>query len=223
MVALMASPSYFAHYGALLAPASVLVSIWVLRAAYIAFGERLTLRAGALVAQAGMLAVAIIATQVLASLDRLPVRPASFVHHLDQVIRDDGAPAAGRVSTAIEQLPADTCIVAVRPQALLDVNRLPSADRAGHTLLDVYGSALLAAQLHPPTSGHKSDAVAFPTVQDEIVRQSRECTWLVLSRRTCRQGRKDLTARTEAKLIAMSRRARAMVASSCANELRTPD
>ena len=198
--ALMVSPSYYAHYGVLLAPALSLLTAWVITAAF----RGVRRERGLLVRLTGtllvVLVVAISATQTATALDGLPVGIADFGHHLGAVVHDDGPPDAGRLSQAIARVPSRDCIVAVRPQLLLDMDRVPSADRDGHVLLDVYGSALLAASRERRPPGKMPGAFAFPAVQATIVRQSHDCPRIVFAQRICEQGRKDISARTQAEI-----------------------
>jgi hypothetical protein len=205
LVTLMALASYYAHYGALLAPAAALITAWVLTTAATTLSRRQLVPVAAMTIALLTLVVVISVTQTLVAVDGLPVGLGDFGNHLDQVINDDGPPAAGRVSDAIERIPASACIVAVRPQTLLDADRVPAADRRGHILLDVYGTALLAARHHASRSGDMPGAFAFPSVQADILRQARDCDHIVLSARTCGKGRKDISAATEAELDARTR------------------
>ncbi len=202
LTALMASPSYYGHYGALLAPSLALVTAWVLVAAWSALRTRRILPAVAVGALLVTVVLAIATTQTVTVVDALPVRLGDLGTHLRQVVDDAGPPDAGRLSDAIARVPAHDCIVAIRPQLLLDVDRVPSADRDGHVLLDVYGRALLAASRADARTGEMPGAVGYPSVQATIVGQARDCARVVLARRTCTQGRKDLTRATEARLVA---------------------
>lgn len=92
----------------------------------------------------------------------------------------------------------------MRPQPLLDANRVPSAGRNGHVLLDVYGSALVAAR-HGHRQLSKPLGAAIPSIQREILRQGRGCEFTVFSLRRCHVGRKDITETTQRKLIAETR------------------
>ncbi len=201
LCALMVSPSYYGHYGALLAPSLALVTAWVVVAAGSALRDRRIV--GAVVAGALIVVVAAIGvTQTVTVVDALPVSLGDLPRHVGRVVRDDGPPDAGRLSAAIERVPAGDCVVAVRPQLLLDVDRVPSADRAGHVLLDVYGRALLAARRAGTPAGEMPGAVGYRSVQADIVRQARQCARVVLALRTCTQGRKDVTQATEAAIVA---------------------
>lgn len=204
LVTLMAAPSYFAHYGVLLAPAAVLVTSWVLCCAAAAIRSPRR-RVAVSTAVLAVVALAVVATQTVTTVQGLPVGLGQLPRHLGQVVSDDGAPSAGRVSLAIEHLPVDACIVAVRPQVLLDVDRVPSADRKGHVLLDVFGTSLLAAQQGRRRPVDKAGAVAYSSVQTEIVHQSRQCGTFLIATRRCRQGRKDLSAASEGRLDSRSK------------------
>lgn len=204
MGVLMASPSYFAHYGVLIAPTVALITGWVLTRAYLWLQDR-HLVAPAIVSAGAILVVAAIGfAQAATTVDELPVGVTQLGDQLNTIVHDRGRPTAGAVSKGILHTPADTCFVAVRPQPLLDANRVPSADRHGHVLLDVYGSALVAAR-----HGHRQPfellSAAFPSIQREILEQSRDCEFTVFSLRRCIAGRKDITAATQRKLIAETR------------------
>ena len=205
MVVLMASPSYYAHYGVLLAPAASLVAAFVLTGAVAALRDRRVVSTAVATVVLGLLVVAIGATQISTTVEALPVGLGELPDHLGRLVEDRGRPAAGRVSIAIQRTPAGACIVAVRPQPLLDANRVPSADRHGHVLLDVYGSSLLAARNEARQPSALPGAYAFPTVQADIVRQSRDCERIVFARHNCRQGRRDITAATQKRLEAGTR------------------
>jgi hypothetical protein len=178
-----------------------LIVAWALTAAVAAARERHIVPTVA-TASVLVLVVLIGATQTVTTFDDLPIGLGELGDHIGEVMKDEGPPNAGRVSLALERVPSSECVVAVRPQILLDVDRVPSADRDGHVLLDIYGSALLAARHVDRSSTVMPGAFAFRTVQSEIVRQSRDCDRIVLSRRTCVQGRKDISAETQAKLDA---------------------
>jgi hypothetical protein len=204
LVVLMALPSYYPHYAVLLAPAAALIVAWVLTALAFVAERRLvpTVVTAALLA---LLIAVVFVTQTATTVDALPIRIGDFGAHLRQLIDERGPPEAGTVSRAIQRVPARSCIVAVRPQLLLDVDRVPSADRHGHVLLDVYGSALLAARDEGRRSGETPDAAVYATVQTDILTQSRSCARIVFSRRSCARGRKDISATTQAKLESSTR------------------
>ena len=205
LVSLMASPSYYRHYGVLLAPALVLVTAWALTAAFHSAQQRRSVSALVCTTLLVLIVGAIGATQTVTAVADLPVNLGDLGVHLGRVIRNDGPPIAGRVSDAIERVPRDRCIVAVRPQLLLDVDRVPSADRDGQVLLDVYGSALLAARRSDRSPSEMPGAFAFASVQADIVRRSRDCRGFVFATRTCKKGRKDISRATQAKIEAGSR------------------
>ncbi len=185
---LMISPSYFGHYAALLAPAAAVIIAWAL--------TRLpgrVARTGPRLAAVALLAVgvAIAVSQTLTA--------------LDIVRKDSGAMNA----SLVRALKNADCLTAVRPQPLIEVNRIPSADRRGHVLLDVYGTALVAAR-HERSPNDGFSASESATTQRVILRQARDCSHILITDRSCPKGAKDLTTGTAAKL----RRRGAVVARS---------
>src|SRR4029078_4334065 len=151
-----------------------LITAWILTRAYAWLQDRHVVAPAIVSAGAILVVVAIGLAQVATTVDELPVGIAMLGSQLDTIVHDRRRPTAGGVSKGILRAPAGTCFVAVRPQPLLDANRVPSADRSGHVLLDVYGSALLAAR-----HGHRQPpellGAAFPSIQREILEQSRDC------------------------------------------------
>ncbi|MEP6624681.1 MAG: glycosyltransferase family 39 protein [Acidimicrobiia bacterium] len=182
---LLASPSYFPHYGVLLAPAVALLLAWTATVAFRALTVHTSPRAVA----AGVVCVGL----VLAGLQ---------LHSgLAAAERWERTGPGPRLTHALRQ-PA--CVVPVRPQLLLDVDRVPEPGPRGVVFLDVYGSALLAA-LHQTVRSHNFSAADAPSVQAEIRRQSRGCARTLMVDRRCLLGRLDLTAATERWLRAHGR------------------
>ncbi len=174
-LALMVSPSYFWHYGSLLAPAAAMLVSWLVVATIAALRQR----------QDWFAPTAVVGVAILIGATQL----VSVFEDADTVSARTGPELAQAIAAA-------GCLVAQRPQALLDVSRVPSAVRGHRVLLDVYGEGLLAA-LQSGAAPGVFRASSYPSVQREIVAQSRACESTLLIDRACTIGRKDLTARTQ--------------------------
>ncbi len=183
--ALLASPSYFPHYSVLLASTAALLLAWTATVGFRALTAHSSPRAVA----AGVVCVGV----VVASLQ--------LYTGLDAGVRGRSARLGPQFTHALRE-PA--CVFPIRPQLLLDADRVPEPGPDGVVFLDVYGSALLAAlhQTVPPGDFSAADA---PSVQTEIRRQSRGCARTLIVDRRCLQGRRDLTAATAHWIRARSR------------------
>ena len=173
--ALMISPSYFPHYGSMLAPTGVLVAAWVAGSVLRALDQGSTR-----FATAGLLSVGLVIASV--QLDAVSDAAAARVDRSDPVLD--------------RRIHAADCIFAVRPQALIDANELPAVIHGYRALVDVYGSTLVAA-IDAATPKANFGGHAFPAIQQEILGQGDRCGNTLLLDRACAAGRKDLSARTE--------------------------
>jgi hypothetical protein len=172
--ALLASPSYFSHYGAMAAPALSALLAWALVVTTRRFVTGTAERRDRAVVGVAL----VCATLQVAAAVPLLTGPRS--------------PLSWRFTNPIS---ASDCVFAVRPQLLFDLGRLPSPGPDGQVLLDVYGAALVA-RLHEKTVDRDFGAYRVPSVQRELVRAAQACRLNLVSDRRCDAGSKDLTAAT---------------------------
>ncbi|MGZ6928289.1 MAG: hypothetical protein ACXVJF_16410 [Acidimicrobiia bacterium] len=203
---LLVSSSFYGHYAALVAPWLAVVVAWIAsllvhRVRARAAGRNAVTVATTLLVLA--LAAVVAAGQGVAGLDAGPGR---------------GSRASHAIRTAIRDAP---CVRAVRPQGLIDENRIPSADRHGHVLIDVYGSALAARVHHRTTSDggprRAFGAWAVPYVQAQLRALPHGCDALLMTDARCPEGSKDLTRATAEWL---RRRTRVIARQGCTLVLR---
>lgn len=183
----LASPSYYEHYGVMLAPSVSLVLAWCavrLVSGAVATRGNARIRGSVLTFAAVSLVVVILAGDTIVSLS--PVKSDAMVTMVKRAV------APGQ------------CVFAVRVQWLIAANQVPVATADGRRLLDIYGVELLAAADAPTRPRTITAARNLPSVQQTIRSHSRECRYSLLVDRQCRGRDRDMTTATQRSIVAAS-------------------
>lgn len=183
----LASPSYYEHYGVMLAPSVSLVTAWcaVRLASGVIATSRDARRRGAIVAVIAVsLVVAVLAADTIVGLS--PVKSDAMVAMIKRAVT-----------------PGE-CVFAVRVQWLIAANQVPVATADGRRLLDIYGVELLAAADAPTRPRTIAAARNLPSVQQTIRSHSRACRYSLLVDRQCRGRDRDMTTATQRSIVTAS-------------------
>ncbi|MEO6469583.1 MAG: glycosyltransferase family 87 protein, partial [Acidimicrobiia bacterium] len=185
---LLASPSYYEHYGVMLAPSVSLVIAWCavrLGSGVIATSSNARRRGAVVAAVAVSLVAVVLASDTVVGLS--PVKSDAMVEMVKRGVTQG------------------ECVFAVRVQWLIAANREPTTTVDGHRLLDIYGIELLAGADAPIRPRTMTAARNLRSVQQTIRSHSRACRYSLLVDRRCQGRDRDMTAATQRSIVRASK------------------